>query len=603
MIPRLSPLISFGLLIVTTMPVLAAAHPISVTDAQVFVARNSARARISLFAEDLYLFQNLEPDDNDRISPEALRRGLEQHKSFLLEKVRLLDANGEPYDGQVTDLQPFDIPEEGIPVDDLMLHTAVYELEFPFPSPPEFLTLQQDISDPNYIFPSEMKLTLHQAGTDITYTEVLKPGSPHTLRFDWDSAPLSDEATDAEWQAWFEKQREKTLGITSYSSVYSFIYIEPAEVRHEILVPLASLKTILPLQHEDPAFISVAEQDGVRDLVRDWLSEKNPVTINGTAVPPEFSRIDFHGLDLKDFAAQKEQRKVSLASGRAGIILRYPAPDYPVRSVTIAWERFYSSLRKIRSVVIAYPDDVAKFEFSRFNTAEDNVFAWTAPQDAVPTSTQPVAAALPPQPRLSIPVLSVAILVSGLLILLTARKYQRRTFAAMVVLSAVTFPFARVQIDHPFFGPDPVTPEVAADIFQTLHRNAYNALDYGTEEAIYEQLSVSIAGDLLEELYLQLREALRVQDQGGAVARVRDVNYASVRPRVSSDHSPPWPAFQVESSWTVSGTVEHWGHVHERENTFAAVFTVQPESGVWKITQMNVEESSSRSRAARLRKF
>lgn len=128
------------------------------------------------------------------------------------------------------------------------------------------------------------------------------------MRFDWEQA-LTEDASDAEWESWFSKQREATLGITSYSSVYSFVYIEPNEIRHEILIPLATLKTILPLKSRDPSFVEIDEQDAIRTLIRDWLRNENPVTINGSRVIPEFSRIDFYGLDLRDFAAHAASRK------------------------------------------------------------------------------------------------------------------------------------------------------------------------------------------------------------------------------------------------------------------------------------------------------
>lgn len=146
----------------------AAAHPISVTEASVFVTRSKAIMRIQLFAEDLILFQGLEPNDQDRISPDDLKRGLADHRKFLLEQVTLRDARGEPITGEVTDLKPFEIPADGILSTDMMLHTA--SMEFPFAEPPEFLTIQQDMSDVNFIIPSEMKLTVHQAGTALNYT-------------------------------------------------------------------------------------------------------------------------------------------------------------------------------------------------------------------------------------------------------------------------------------------------------------------------------------------------------------------------------------------------------------------------------------------------
>ncbi|MEO2016986.1 MAG: hypothetical protein ABGZ53_21745, partial [Fuerstiella sp.] len=469
-----------------------AGHPISVTETHVFVTRTAARVRIKLFAEDLFLFQGLEPDAQDVISASELSRGLEQHKQFLLDKFSLRDARGDAFKGSVTDVQRFEIPEEGIPVDDLMLFTATYELEYLFAKPPEFLTLQQDISDENFIFPSEMKLTLHQAGTEMTYTESLKPGAAETLRFDWDQQSLTDESSDEDWEAWFEKQREATLGITSYSSVYSFIYIEPAEVRHEVLIPLASLRTIMPMEHEDPAFIEVGEQDGVRELIRDWLSDVNPTTINGVAVKPEFTRIDFYGLDLKDFARQAEQRRVSLANGRVGVIMTYRTVDDSVREASLTWNKFHASLRKVQSVVFSYPDRMQRFEFSRFNEPVDNVFRWTADESVIPQPVAAVIADVPPLPQLVVPVASICAMVLALACAIFGKTQGRRIAVAFCALGAVTWPFARIELPHPFTP----LPEVADtdQIFEQLHTGAYRALDFGTEDRIYDALNQSVDG-------------------------------------------------------------------------------------------------------------
>ncbi|MCA9050445.1 MAG: hypothetical protein KDA89_17030 [Planctomycetaceae bacterium] len=584
----------------TPVPSLAR-HPISVTEAQVYVTRTAARMRIQLFAEDLFLFHGLEPDARDILSPEQLRSGLQQHRQFLLDKVKLRDAKGEAFPGRVTDLQPFEIPDEGIAVDELMLHTAVYELEFPFSEPPEFLTVQQDISDENFIFPSEMKMVLHQAGTDLTYTESLKPGTAHTIRFDWNQPPLPDDATDADWRQWLEKQRQATLGITSYSSVYSFIYFEPAEVRHEVLIPLAALKTILPMQHTDPAFIEVEEQEAVRNLIREWLVDANPVTINDTAVKPEFTRIDFYGLDLKDFAQQAEQRRVSLANGRVGIIMTYRYADEAIRRAVVTWDTFHSSIRKVHSVIISGNDEMRKFEFSRFNEAADNQVEWAADLQDLPKEPEEVAAVVPGRPVLTIPVLSCVLLTISVVLLSKCGKNQRTAVTVSAILAVLTLPAAQWQVPHPW---KPL-PEIsdADGIFRKLHQGAYGALAFGTEEQIYDALETAVDGSLLESLYLQLHESLRIREQGGAVARVRSVDYNDGR--VISRESTPieWPGFRYRSTWTVAGTVEHWGHIHERQNRFTALFDVRPEKGAWKITSMQVEDQENVSSRTSLRKF
>lgn len=586
----------------------AAQHPISITEAAMFVTKTRAKTRIQMFAEDLVLFQGLEPDEQDRLRPDDLRQGLEDHKAFLLEKFTLRNAAGEPLKGQVTDLKPFTIPADGIPSGDMMKHTAIYEIEHTFDSPPEFLTIQQDLADENFIIPSEMSLQVKQAGSALNFSERLLPGNSTTVRFDWENA-LSEDASDQEWELWFEKQREKTLGITSYSSVYSFIYIEPGEVRHEILIPLATLGTIIRMQHRDPAFIDIDEQDAIRDEIRKWLTPAAPATINGTRIEPRFSRIDFYSLNLADFATQAAAQKVSMASGRVGIILSYRPSDDSVRDVALPWTLFYSGLTKIPAVVITWPGAMDRFEFSRFNKPEDNTLRWSCPDDALPKPVAAVPASIPPAPTISIPYKTIIPITAAVTILLLLRRqpWRIRLIAPVVLLLIALNNISSkpLQIAHPWKKPAELPPDTARDIFRQLHAGMYRALDFGSEDRIYDALDATIDGPLLEELYLQLQESLRVREQGGAIARIKAITFtdATPIPRTESSPTTPWPAFALRATWQVAGTVEHWGHVHERENQFEAVFSLKPINNNWKITRMDILGQQQKSARTTLRRF
>jgi hypothetical protein len=595
---RILPVI-FSLL--TVLSQAQASHPISVTEAQIFVTQQSARARIQLFAEDLLLFQGLEPDDEGILSPAELKRGLELHRSFLTERVTLRDVDGNLIPSKVTDVVPFEIPDDGIPEEDLMLYQATYELEFRFESPPEFLTFQQDITDENFILPSEMKLAIHQTGSGNIIAGTLQPGGAVTHRFDW-KTPLDPAASDEEYETWLEKQRQETLGITSYSSVYSFIYIEPGEVRHEVLIPLASLASILPIQQADPAFLEIAEQEAARVLVQEWLSKDNPnpARINGVDVHTEFSRIDFYGLSLRDFAQQADARRVSFASGRVGIILRYVPADHFVKDVELSWDTFQSSMRKIRSVIVPWQGELERFEFSRFKTKDDNIYRWSAAEDAIPDLAEPVPRQLPGQPRLRVPVASCVLAVYALL-LLTVRRWQ--SAVVCLVLAAACWPIAGTEIVHPFLPTPRLSAEETRHIVQSLQTGTYQALDFGLERRIYDALEQFVDGELLESLYLQLRDGLAVKEQGGAVARVLSVDYVDGNTVDSSGDLLEWPGFQFRSTWVVAGTVEHWGHVHERRNQFSAVLNVEPRDSCWKITNMQIDAQESLPGTTRLRKF
>ncbi|MCR9200587.1 MAG: hypothetical protein NXI04_18270 [Planctomycetaceae bacterium] len=578
-------------------------HPISITEAQIFVSKNTAQVRIKLFAEDLNLFHSLEANEADMVPASELRRGLDLHRDFLLRKFTLRDVDGNPYAGQVTDVVPFEIPEQGIPLDDLMNYTATYALEYPFATPPEFLTIQQDISDENYILPSEMKLALFQSGSELTYTNTLKPGASETLKFDWSDEQLNSDSTDEEWEAWFEKQRNEALGITSYDSVYSFIYVEPAEVRHEVLIPLASLRLVLPMEHEDPAFVDIPEQDAVRELIKGWFSDCNPTLINGQPVTPEFTRIDFLRLGMKDLAKVPEPQKISLANGRVGVIMTYKPTNDIVREVSIQWDKFNGTiLRKMQSRVFTYPEDFQFFDFSRFQTEEENTFTWAVDTAALPTPAEEIPVEQPPIAKLSLPVATIIAAVIAILVQLFSLPSLSRVSAALLIVAAMMWPFARTEIDSPFQTREPLTAANATDVFQDLHSGAYSALEFGSEQLVYDILAKSVDGDLLETLYLQLNESLAIKEQGGAVARVQAVNYENGE-LVTSDTSPEWPGFQIRSRWDVSGTVEHWGHIHERQNQFCAIFRVEPRDGLWKITDMKIEEQKSTSSNPRLRQL
>ncbi len=578
------------------------AHPISITEVQMFVTRSKAVLRVQMFAEDLILFQGLEPNDQDRLIPEDLKRGLEDHKTFLLEKISLRDVNGELLKGQITDMKPFEIPADGIAATDMMQHTATYEIEVPFAMPPEFLTIQQDITDANSIIPSEMSLNIHQAGTGLNFTERLLPGGSTTVRFDW-KQELAEDASDEEWDSWFEKQREATLGITSYSSVYSFIYIEPVEMRHEILIPLATLATILPIKHQDPAFVEIGEQDAIREQIRNWLKDQNPVVINGTRIIPEFTRIDFYSLNLSDFAAQAAAQKVSMASGRVGIIMTYQTPDDSIRDVSQSWSTFYSTMTKVPAVVIAYPNSMSKFEFSRFNTAEDNTLTWKCKPEDLPKQIAAVDAVYSPRPKMRILWGTIAML-AAYFSLAKKRTTTSRILRMVFLVAAGAFATKlSVEIDHPWKHPKELSTDQAKDVFTALHSGLYRSLDFGTEDRIYDALAQTVDGELLEDLYLQLRQSLELRDQGGAIARIRSIEYDAGAAVARKDSVVPWPGFQYKSTWTVSGTVEHWGHVHERQNQFDAVFTIEPRDGHWKITRMDVAGQTQKSARTTLRKF
>ncbi len=581
-----------------------AVHPVSIVEAHIYVNQGRTTIRLTCFAEDLELLQGIEPGEDGFYDSAEIGEATEDHAEYLAEKIILRDINGEKLPASVTNITAVEIPEGGIKAGTLMEYTMAFELEIKHARRPEFLTLEQQMVAEGALLPSELKALVKQSGAKNSYLKMLKPGMPETFRFDWENPPLSPEASQQEWDTWFDKQEEQVLGIVSYSSVYSFIYITGSEVRHEVLIPLATLATMIEFERADPAFLSVQEQVDAGKKIEAFFNVGNPVTVDGVTVKPIFDRVDFYGLDLRDFAQQADKRKVSMASGRVGVIMKYPAKAPPA-AVTVEWTKFSDLIRSVDAVVFAYKE-AEKASFSSF--LENNVYRWEADDaDPLPAITNvdledPRYFAAPA--TFGLPMVTLVALLAALLLCpFTFRSSKLLAVAGFLFGAALLLTdTAVVQLPAPFepAGTIRVKAETADRVFDQLHTNLFRAFDYSQEEDIYDALAVSVHGNLLRKLYLQISNSLRIEQEGGAIAHIEQVERLSGKreklPFVEN-------GFRYRSKWNIVGTIEHWGHIHQRTNQYDAQFDVQIVDGDWKLTSMEIIDQPQGIVKTRLRKF
>jgi hypothetical protein len=118
-----------------------------------------------------------------------------------------------------------------------------------------------------------------------------------------------------------------------------------------------------------------------------------------------------------------------------------------------------------------------------------------------------------------------------------------------------------------------------------LLHNVYRAFDYRGEEVIYDVLEKSVSGELLTDIYLETQKGLELVNQGGARVKVKttDVNNAEL---VARDGN----RLTIASDWTVSGSVGHWGHIHQRNNAYRANIEISEIDGIWKLTGLEILE-------------
>ena len=105
-------------------------------------------------------------------------------------------------------------------------------------------------------------------------------------------------------------------------------------------------------------------------------------------------------------------------------------------------------------------------------------------------------------------------------------------------------------------------------------------------------------GDLLADTYLKIHAGLLMQEQGGAVSRVENVELLDTS---IVDAQPA--SYNVQVKWRVTGPVEHWGHIHTRVNAYEALLRISRGDGAWKITGLEVGKQDRVSYQLKVRKF
>jgi len=389
-----------------------------------------------------------------------------------------------------------------------------------------FLTVSQAFGGKEGILPSIMDCMVLQAGVLAEAPAQLTARQLMTVKVDWDSPPKPLKNW-RELRLRHEQQRRTRLGIASYSGLYSFIYVTPHEVRHEVLVPLLTLESWLPIPRTNADFLDVNEQTAARKRIETFFTRQNPVMIDGRRVEPVVDRISFFGLNIRDFAVNSTPRRVGVYQARVGIILVYPVAhttrtvpgQWQPRSVQLQWNTFNRHAGFLRSIVYIHDDDPIEY----FLRPDEDTFSWR-------NSTQDRSASTRPE-RIRIP---------------------------------------------PDRAPDKAESiRIAAEVL----RNIYRAFEYRDEERTYDTLATGVDGRLLRSLYVQVRKSLLVAEQGNARSLIVAVN-----PLTGTLNSADKSGFELDFTWRATGQVEHWGHIHSRRNKYRARLTFSRTSHTWKLT-------------------
>jgi hypothetical protein len=435
---------------------------------------------------------------------------------------------------------------------------------YPLQRRPKTLTLKPPRAGSGFVAANIGFVTYHRGLPVIDFRYL---GGEEELVLDWDDP-------------WYSRFSNRNLRRQYDAPMQAFLYVDPYEVRKEIVLRPKDLQQWIDLGLEDKAIIPAAEQGALKGRVAEFLAGLNPVTIDGEPVEGVLDRIHFIRRSLRKTGVIDPPEDLDTISATLGIIFVYPTDGLPDEA-TLEWELWSDRIEKLPAIATDEAGGLPSFL-----TPDDAVLRW---QNFLTNPTVPGLVEVQDPPAggglwfvIAAALAGIAVVAVVVRAAKSTRGGRRPSWITIAVAAGlvmvVVFAGART------FSSSRVSDEDAAAIVESLLENVYRAFDYRDESRIYDILEQSAAGDLLTDIYLETRRSLEIENQGGARAKVNEVEM------VESEHAGLGGevGFVSQSTWNVSGSVGHWGHIHQRRNQYQARVTVKAIEGAWKITDLKL---------------
>jgi hypothetical protein len=556
--------------------------------AELHVEKTHVLLKLEIYVEDLKHFVDLLPDDffeRTDVSPPPVEERMQRFSTegiqivadekehlqaeLKLVETRLRQERPNPFAGSINPLTGMPVP--GPPKDKRVLYV---ELIYPFQNRPDRLTIVPPLTPEGTPVVSIGFLAYHESVPVVDYRFLPDRANMH---LDWEDP-------------WYSTFDNKALKRWQQSGLRMFLYVEPYEVRHEVLVRVKDMRNWIDLGLRGDEYIEVDEINPLKKRIGDFLLQHSNVRIDDKKLQPILDRTSFVKYTQTRIFFVEQPERMLINTAMLGVIITYLTDELP-REVSVDWDLFADKIQRIPTSAV----DPAG-PFPSYVTPDDNILTWT---NFLKNYQPPTVAELTVEKSLThfkLPAMSVLCVVLLLPVVIVLRRRKRLgkprglpigVGAVLVIGTILLYPFFNVLVTRPSI----ITPELSNDkavvILEDLLGNIYRSFDFREEADIYDRLATSVHGDLLTDIYLQNRKSLVVTQAGGARARVKEIDIREVA--VGPVAGKPL-ALLFHAKWTATGTVGHWGHIHTRQNQYDANITAEPVEGAWKIVDLELLE-------------
>ena len=556
--------------------------------AEIYVMDDHVKLVLEVYVGDLEIFADLVPDT--WLKQETAERPDEaaRIRRFAEERFQFITGSGEKLPAEVVVIEPRErvdrrspfagminpftrqrVPEA--PADKRVLYA---ELRYPFDGKPGELTMAPPRDAEGHAEASIGFIVYHKSVPVIDFRYL---GAPAKLSLDWDDP-------------WYSKFDNPNLKRHHKSALMSFLYVEPYEVRHEILTRVRDLEEWMDLGLRGDEYIELDELEPLKQRIGEFLLTRNPVLIDGKPLKPILDRSNYVKVALTGIQLLETPERLEISTAIVGVIITYLTDGLP-QEVTLDWNLFTDQVQQVPATAT----DPAG-PLPTFLSPDDNVHKWTnfLKNYQLPTVQEVQVAGSMGEIRIPWVSLVCAVLLLPVMVILVRRKRGGQTLLmplagglVLIIAGVAAWPLVGVTVIRPATMAGEMPPAQAQELLQVLLKNVYRAFDFREEEDVYDKLAFSVSGDLLSDIYLQNRKSFSIQKAGGAQARIKSVEIEAATAERLDDRPL---AYAIKGRWAAQGAVGHWGHIHTRRNRYDAIVTVAAVDGTWKIVDLEILE-------------
>ncbi len=264
--------------------------------AEISVLDNRVEVLLEIYIGDLDTFADLIPDDLRKDAGEGRPSESDRMVRFSNSVFRILGSDDEslpaelrlveprlrvdrksPFAGMINPQTRRPVPEP--PADKRVLYA---ELDYPFEGQPETLTFSPPKDAKGNPAISIGFIAYHKTVPIIDFRYL---GGDAVVTLDWNDP-------------WYSAFENPILKRHHKDALMSFLYVEPREVRHEVLVRVRDLQDWTDLGLRGSAIIGPDAQARVKDRARAFFEARNPLQIEGKPFKPASSRAEFLNISL-----------------------------------------------------------------------------------------------------------------------------------------------------------------------------------------------------------------------------------------------------------------------------------------------------------------